>query len=258
MSEEETFYQQSKVHAHRYRVDPNYIQDMKHIINYSSKRSTVCKWLFEIVIVLKLDLQVYFLAVNYFDRYMSKNTYERQDNIQAIAIACLRIAEKYEDVNPHDVATYARVSNTYDKTILVYEIKVLEELGWYLNYITPLRFIEEFTQNMNIQLQLNAKYLAALATCHGYFLKYASIDISAICIYISSRIINNKPVNEETSTLLLQTLYDEDKTIIKGFQDMKKYKFVIEKKLSPIKLREIHKSPPKEIKRPLFPLPHIK
>lgn len=89
-----------------------------------------------------------FVAVSAIDRYLSqrKEPLRRSKDVEAIAIAALLIASKYEDIYPPALDEMIKMMNrpSTRKEILEWEFKILKELVFQITVPTPLRFLERF------------------------------------------------------------------------------------------------------------------
>jgi hypothetical protein len=258
-----TFYKLSKLHKKHYYIDPDYVNNMKNITDFKKKRQIVAKWIFDVIIKFDFYLQTYFLAINYFDRYLDINRDTVSADLQKIATVCLFIAGKFEEIWAPDIGDFVWIASGAftKKEAILQEDKILKDLEWYVNYVTPLSYINEFTKDMNEQIILNSQYLAVLTTFDAHFLKYEALDIASICIYIASKMVNDLPINDQEETRILKDLYSEPNSSLTIYfenkRKMKRYRVVLSK-TSPIKMIEKRSpAPPKDIPRPNLPKPII-
>ncbi|KAL5078663.1 hypothetical protein RYX36_007084 [Vicia faba] len=100
------------------------------------------------------DTLIPYLAMNYFDRFFSKNSSMLEDvegfidtvKVRLIAIACLTIAAKMriKDFSiEHFLITYYRIVNVRISHHMVMrtELLILRELGWEIQSVTPFTFL---------------------------------------------------------------------------------------------------------------------
>lgn len=254
-------YEKKKSYQKYYRVDANYIDKMEYI--GEKNRKMVVEWMLEVIQKFRLEIETFFLAVNYLDRYLSKHIDTKRSMLQGIAAVCLFIASKYEEIFHPDINDFIWISAqsfTVEESIET-DAKILDTLNFRLMYITPLAYVNELTQHMSEQTGLNASYLCILATFNTYFLRYDASDIAAICIWVADKLVHKLPINDEESTQILKHLYETTTirfSLYYYLSQLKKYDFVL-KKVSPIKLTEFEKiSKKKKISRPTLPKPDIK
>jgi len=111
-------------------------------INQQS-RAIVIDWLIEVAHDYSLSLDSLFLAVNYFDRLIQEVPVKK-DVLQLLAITCLFIASKYEEVRPLtlDQLVFAEVYSK--KNILDMERIVLKNLKFKLTVSTMRNFLSRY------------------------------------------------------------------------------------------------------------------
>lgn len=73
----------------RYLPNPNYIESQRDI--NSNMRSILVDWLVEVAEEYKLASETLYLAINYIDRFLSKQHIPR-GNLQLLGVVCMLIA----------------------------------------------------------------------------------------------------------------------------------------------------------------------
>jgi transcription initiation factor TFIIIB Brf1 subunit/transcription initiation factor TFIIB len=90
-----------------------------------------------------------FVAVSTIDRYLGirKEGLKRAKDIEAIGVAALLIASKYEDIYPPALDEMIKMMNrpSTRKELLEWEFKILKELVFQITVPTPFRFLERFS-----------------------------------------------------------------------------------------------------------------
>jgi cyclin B len=89
-------------------------------------RGIALEWLLDVHTKFKLLPETLFLSINYIDRFFSKVSVKKGD-IQLVAVTCLRIAGKYEEIYPPEMDDYIFVcDNAYNKEqILACEMSII-------------------------------------------------------------------------------------------------------------------------------------
>ena len=88
----------------KFRVNENYV--FEHSIFNASVRFHVVDWLISVHWKLRLHPETLFLAVNILDRFMETNRNVKKKALNLIALACLSIAAKQEEVDPPSASDY--------------------------------------------------------------------------------------------------------------------------------------------------------
>lgn len=160
-----------------FKIKTNYIDSPKAKKNTARKRLVVFKpnredrahavdIVMEIHRKYGLVSETLFIAVLTIDRYLGKRKepLKRQKDVEAIGIAALLIASKYEDIYPPALDEMIKMMSkpSTRKEVLEWEFKILKELVFDITVPTPLRFLERFSST-SIVYQ-NASQLAQYVT----------------------------------------------------------------------------------------------
>ena len=108
-------------------------------------RMMVTTWMQDVCEEQMCEEDVFVLAVNYLDRFLSIVP-TRKCKLQLLGAACLLVASKFRDTSPlrvYKLCTYTDDSITSEE-LLVWEMKVLEEIQWDLSAVTPYDYLEQF------------------------------------------------------------------------------------------------------------------
>ncbi|XP_042029157.1 cyclin-D4-2-like [Salvia splendens] len=135
-------------------------------------------------------------AISYFDRFLSiyelplSSSEKRGQSwaVQLVAVACLSLAAKIEEVNvPSTLDLQAEVPKLLfeGKTIQRMEILVLNHLDWKIKAYTPCNFIDYYLRKMNegglpLGLLISCSLRLILSTIEGIdFLEFKPAEIAA-------------------------------------------------------------------------------
>lgn len=143
-----------------YQIKNNYIdnQSLKKSVNKKKvqyhkltreDRAQAIDTVIEIHRKYGLVPETLFIAVSTLDRYLGvrKEGLKRARDIEAIGIAALLIASKYEDIYPPALDEMIRMMNkpSTRKEVLEWEFKILKALVFQITIPTPFRFLERFS-----------------------------------------------------------------------------------------------------------------
>lgn len=136
--------------------EPSLIQPTNYPIHISTTRVQLINWLIFICDNLHFNNQTLFRSVIIFDKFLSKNPkieYNNQFALNLVAIACLSLATKLEEVNCNFINFLTNnVLNTpeyqiYTPTDLTkMEFFILKTLKFKTLYSTPLEFMEIYLE----------------------------------------------------------------------------------------------------------------
>lgn len=97
-------------------------------------RSVLLDWLMEVSDAYRLHRQTFYLAQDYFDRFMLTQKDVQKGVLQLVGITCLFIASKVEEASPPKLSqmAYVTAGTYYEEEILQMELIILKALGWRL------------------------------------------------------------------------------------------------------------------------------
>jgi len=137
--------------------DPHYLKNKQSNRNSPLKR----KEFVEFIINLNQQLQYFYhtetiyLAINYFDRYLSQVKVTHQSQFKLLAITCFYLAGKFgEETNEPSakhISRYFRDAKITVKDIERMEKKILRVLNWQLYCVTPHSILSEAFNNLTEQ-----------------------------------------------------------------------------------------------------------
>ena len=156
---------------------PINLEDYK--ISIDDSRSVLISWLSFLCSKLNFTEQSLFRCVSIFDQYISRISKEEASNLDKdylslVAIACLSLATKLEEINCNYVKFLnEKVLNSPNskvytiKDLTTMELKILKALKYKTIYSTPLDFIEIYIEIFKIVLgnnrtQVNPQIIAQI------------------------------------------------------------------------------------------------
>lgn len=117
-------------------------------------RDTVTSWMLEVLVEQCCEEDVFSLAVNYFDRVLSRIRIPKSQ-LQLVGTVCMFIAAKFKDTIaiPADrLVMYTDFSVTADQ-IFEWELLILQVLQWNLSAVTPHDYIEQLLSRLPAELR---------------------------------------------------------------------------------------------------------
>ncbi|MEE6517426.1 hypothetical protein FKM82_027596 [Ascaphus truei] len=129
-----------------YARDKNFLQ--KHPQLQPKMRAILLDWLMEVCEVYKLHRDTFYLAQDFFDRYMATQQNIVKTRLQLIGISSLFIAAKLEEIYPPKLHQFAYVTDgacTEDE-ILCMELIVMKDLKWSLSPMTVVSWLNVYMQ----------------------------------------------------------------------------------------------------------------
>ena len=183
------------VAAHRDRVlirDQRILENLllsessKKIVNYCERlqteiaphmRKIVTDWMLEVCQDQQSQPEVFFLAVNYLDRFLSSVNIKK-NQFQLLASVCILLASKFSQVVPitsEQLVVYTDHSVSVEQ-LRMWELEVLNVLQWEISASTAHSFLDHFCNsedmkqcNTNI-IRRQAETIAALAATEYKFI----------------------------------------------------------------------------------------
>lgn len=156
-------------------------------------RSTLLDWLNEVSQAYGLTRQTYYLALDFFDRYLSVEQDVPKKRLQLIGITCLFIASKIEEICPPRLDRFSFVCDgaCNEAEILKQELVIMHKLEWKLNTITPISWLYTFMQiqanadKENVNHQSNESFLVPnfqqnLFIMIGHLIDLCTLDLGSL------------------------------------------------------------------------------
>ncbi|XP_055683938.1 G1/S-specific cyclin-E isoform X1 [Lutzomyia longipalpis] len=111
-------------------------------------RAILLDWLIEVCDVHKLKRETYSLAMDYIDRYLSRNTAVSKTRLQLVGVTCLFVAAKVEEIYPPKIGEFAYVTDgaCTESDILQQELLLLQSLDWNMSTVTVMGWLTIYMQ----------------------------------------------------------------------------------------------------------------
>jgi hypothetical protein len=157
-------------------------------------RKIVVDWMLEVCQDQQCQPQVFHMALNYMDRFLSKKNLSK-NCFQAMAAGCLLLASKFSEVRP---LTTEKLSLYTDNSVTSaelreWEVRILNILQWELTAVTTQNFLEHFLARSKKQTLLttrvgkHAEMLATVAVTEYKFLLVQPSLLAAACLAAACR-----------------------------------------------------------------------
>ncbi|XP_055504315.1 G1/S-specific cyclin-E1 [Leucoraja erinacea] len=129
-----------------YLRDKDFFQ--KHPLLQPKMRTILLDWLMEVCDVYKLQRETFYLAQDYFDRFMATQNNVVKTRLQLIGISTLFIAAKLEEIYPPKLHQFASVTDgaCTEEEILDMELVILKALKWSLCPVTVVSWLNIYMQ----------------------------------------------------------------------------------------------------------------
>ncbi|KAJ1082673.1 hypothetical protein NDU88_002838 [Pleurodeles waltl] len=131
---------------HAYVRDKHFMQRHPHL--QPKMRAILLDWLMEVCEVYKLHRETFYLAQDFFDRFMSTQQDVLKTRLQLIGISALFIAAKLEEIYPPKLYQFAYVTDgaCTEDDILKMELIIMKSLGWSLSPLTVVSWLNIYMQ----------------------------------------------------------------------------------------------------------------
>merc|ERR1712129_638197 len=141
-------------------------------------RKIVTDWMLEVCEDQQCQPEVFFLSVNYLDRFLSTVNIKK-NQFQLCATVCILLASKFSQVvsiTTEKLVIYADNSVTVEE-LRQWEIRILNVLQWELSSVTSHSFLEHFIPGLSLSSRVNipkvrrhAETIAAMAATEYQFI----------------------------------------------------------------------------------------
>ncbi|XP_053256236.1 G1/S-specific cyclin-E1 [Podarcis raffonei] len=129
-----------------YVRDKLYLQ--RHPLLQPKMRVILLDWLMEVCEVYKLHRETFYLAQDFFDRFMATQQNIVKTLLQLIGISSLFIAAKLEEIYPPKLQQFAYVTDgaCTEEEILSMELIIMKALNWNLSPLTVVSWLNIYMQ----------------------------------------------------------------------------------------------------------------
>ena len=176
-------------------------------------RKIVTDWMLEVCEDQQCQSEVFFLAVNYLDRFLSRVNIKKTQ-FQLVASVCILLASKFYEAVP--MRSEKLVGYT-DNSVSVLELReweifILSVLQWELSAATAHSFIQHFCSKININnndVRRQAETIAALAATDYHFITTKQSVIAAAALAAALKEQLNCSSSEVLSLLKVVSSYSK-------------------------------------------------
>ncbi|KAM3922455.1 G1/S-specific cyclin-D1-like [Leptodactylus fuscus] len=169
----------------RYMPSPTYFQCVQKEI-YPYMRKMLTSWMLEVCEDQRCGEEVFPLAVNCLDRFLSVVPVEKR-RLQLVGATCLLLASKLKESKPiaiENLCMYSDFSFT-DSEMRAVELLVLNKLKWDIEAVTPRDFLPHFLEFLSLsgdkmqQVRKHAETFIALCTTDCTFIALPASMVAA-------------------------------------------------------------------------------
>ncbi|KAM8966839.1 G1/S-specific cyclin-E2 [Pelodytes ibericus] len=137
--------------------ETRYTHSSRVLINHPSlntdMRTILMDWLIEVSEVYALHRETFYLAQDFFDRFMLTQNRVSKGMLQLIGVSCLFIAAKLEEIYPPKINEFAYVTDgaCCEDDIIEMELIILKALKWDLSPVTAISWLNLYLQVSSVK-----------------------------------------------------------------------------------------------------------
>uniref|UniRef100_H2ZYD1 Cyclin E1 n=1 Tax=Latimeria chalumnae TaxID=7897 RepID=H2ZYD1_LATCH len=152
---------QNDVWKNMIRKEEMYVKDkrfmQRHPLLQPKMRAILLDWLMEVCEVYKLHRETFYLAQDFFDRFMGTQQNVVKTRLQLIGISALFIAAKLEEIYPPKLHQFAHVTDgaCTEEEINDMELVIMKALKWSLSPLTLVAWLNVYLQIAYLNLNCN-------------------------------------------------------------------------------------------------------
>lgn len=197
----------------RQRVPPTYLKDIQADIK-TSMRASLIEWITDIHRGFHLEAETLYMVVFLIDKYLSMKKIQRRQ-LQLVAVACLLIAMKYEEIycpKLKDVLGVCEIKALKRTQVLQMEHDILFTLQYDVQTPSSYRFLERFhymcygKDETKSQIFFLAQLIQELTMLKSSLLIYKPSEIAAASLILANKRLGTSK-NVWTSEIESQTEY---------------------------------------------------
>ncbi|CAB4064458.1 CCND2 [Lepeophtheirus salmonis] len=200
-------YKDDRILQNLLRLEENYLPSTPDYFKYVQKdisppmRKIVGDWMLQLCQELSAAPEVFCLAMNYMDRFLSRCRVDKS-KLQLVGAVCLLVASKFRETRPilgERLIFYTDFSITSEE-IKDWELLLLQELRWELSSVTPLEFLDQIIHRIGIhssidlvRLKQRAETIIVLSILEYKFSYLTPSLMASAGLFAALKVISNDP-----------------------------------------------------------------
>merc|ERR1712117_293318 len=180
-------------------------------------RKIVTHWMMEVCEDQQCNPDVFFLSINYLDRFLSKVNIQK-NQFQLCASVCILLASKFSQVVPvsTDKLVIYTDSSVTAQELRQWEMKILNVLQWELSSVTTHSFLQHYIHGLgnNVDSEIciekvrnHAESIAAMAATEYAFIsaKQSVLAAAALSVAVKEEVEDekeHKEINEKLAQMI--------------------------------------------------------
>lgn len=169
-------------------------------------RQRLVRWMMDLSIKLELLPETMYMTISIIDRYFDTVIVKQQNHVQLVALGCMLVASKYEEIYPPDVNDLmTSAENAYTRRdIMRMEIEILEKLNFDLGKPIPLAFLRRFSKAAHCDMRMHsiAKFFMEISLPEYECAHWKPSFLAAAALFTTVHLVlRNSPVTDRTPGL---------------------------------------------------------